>query len=84
MLTLNITVAAAGAMVIVRTVVPVRVQFGLGAARLAGRWPRYGACSMAAALVLLRLLRRRPKILESDNLLSAKPDLSRMSGAYSG
>lgn len=56
LLALNVTVAAAGAMVIVNTVVLVRSGFGLGAAELGWSLAAYGAGSMVAALAMPRLL----------------------------
>ncbi|MDZ4134690.1 MAG: MFS transporter, partial [Paracoccaceae bacterium] len=55
-LALNLTVAAAGAMVIVNTVVIVRAGFGLGASEMALALAAYGAGSMVAALLLPQLL----------------------------
>ncbi len=59
LLALNISVAAAGAMVIVNTVVLVRAGFGLGEREVAWTLAAYGLGSMAAALVLPRLLGER-------------------------
>lgn len=56
LLALNVTVAMAGAMVIVNTVVLVRTGFGLGAAGLGWTLAAYGAGSMVAALAVPRLL----------------------------
>jgi predicted MFS family arabinose efflux permease len=56
LLALNATVAAAGAMVIVNTVVLVRAGFGLGDREVAWTLAAYGLGSMAAALALPRLL----------------------------
>lgn len=56
LLALNATVAAAGAMVIVNTVVLVRVGFGLGQREVAWTLAAYGFGSMAAAMALPRLL----------------------------
>ncbi len=56
LLALNVTVAMAGAMVIVNTVVLVRVGLGLGAAELGWTLAAYGAGSMVAALAVPRLL----------------------------
>ncbi len=56
MLALNLTVAAAGAMVIVNTVVLVRTGFGLGASAVGWTLAAYGAGSMLAALAVPRLL----------------------------
>lgn len=59
LLALNLSVAAAGAMVIVNTVVLVRAGFGLGEREVAWTLAAYGLGSMAAALVLPRLLGER-------------------------
>lgn len=60
LLALNVSVAAAGAMVIVNTVVIVQAGFGLGQTHVALALAAFGAGSMVAALVLPRLLDRRP------------------------
>ncbi len=60
LLALNLAVAAAGAMVIVNTVVIVRAGFGLDDRALAFTLAAYGAGSMLAALSLPRLLERVP------------------------
>jgi len=59
LLALNLTVAAAGAMVIVNTVVLVKVGFGLGDGEVAWTLAAYGLGSMTAALILPRLLGKR-------------------------
>ena len=56
LLALNLSVAAAGAMVIVNTVVLVRAGFRLGEREVAWTLAAYGLGSMAAALALPRLL----------------------------
>lgn len=56
LLALNLTVASAGAMVIVNTVVLVRAGFGLGEREVAWTLAAYGLGSMTAALALPRLL----------------------------
>jgi MFS family permease len=58
LLALNLTVAAAGAMVIVNTVVLVQAGFGLGQREVAWTLAAYGLGSMAAALALPPLLDR--------------------------
>ncbi len=58
LLMFNLAVAAAGAMVIVNTVVVVRGALGLSDKEVAFVLAAYGAGSMAAALVLPRLLAR--------------------------
>ena len=56
LLGLNVAVAAAGAMVIVNTVVLVKAQLGLGESEVALALAAFGAGSIAAAVVLPRLL----------------------------
>jgi MFS family permease len=58
LLALNVAVAAAGAMVIVNTVVLVKSGFGLGDREVALALAAFGAGSMVAALALPRLLER--------------------------
>ena len=60
LLALSVAVAAAGAMVIVNTVVLVKVRFGLGDREVALALAAFGAGSMLAALTLPRLLERMP------------------------
>ena len=60
LLALNVAVAAAGAMVIVNTVVLVKSGFGLGDREVALALAAFGAGSMVAALALPRLLERVP------------------------
>jgi MFS family permease len=63
---LNLTVAMAGAMVLVNTVVLVRADLGLGDEAVAWAMAIFGAGSISAALVLPRLLERvddRPVML---------------------
>lgn len=72
LLALNLAVAAAGAMVIVNTVVLVKASLGLGAAELAWTLAAYGFGSMTAALTLPRVLDRvgdRPVMLAGAALL---------------
>jgi MFS family permease len=74
LLALNLAVAAAGAMVIVNTVVVVKAGLGLGAGELAWTLAAYGLGSMTAALVLPRvldLLGDRPVMLTGAALLAA-------------
>lgn len=59
LLALNLAVAAAGAMVIVNTVVLVRAGFGLGESEVAWTLAAYGLGSMVASLALPRLLGER-------------------------
>lgn len=60
LLALNLAVAAAGAMVLVNSVVLVRGMLGLSESALAWTMFAFGAGSMAAALILPRLLDRLP------------------------
>jgi MFS family permease len=74
LLALNLSVAAAGAMVIVNTVVLVKARLGLGQTEVALALAAFGAGSMTAALVLPRLLDRipdRPAMLSGGALLAA-------------
>jgi H+ antiporter protein len=60
LLSLNLAAAAAGAMVIVNTVVYVRAGFGGDQSDVAVALAFFGAGSMAAALILPKLLETRP------------------------
>jgi len=60
LLSLNLAAAAAGAMVLVNTVVLVRSDLGLGDTQVALALGAFGAGSMLAALLLPRLLDKRP------------------------
>ncbi|MGR3572386.1 MFS transporter [Brevirhabdus sp.] len=60
LLALNLAVSAAGAMVIVNTVVIVQASLGLGEFQVALALGAFGAGSMSAALLLPRLLDRIP------------------------
>jgi MFS family permease len=60
LLSLNFAVAAAGAMVLVNTVVLVRADLGLGDAQVAIALGTFGGGSMLAALLLPRVLNNRP------------------------
>ncbi len=60
LLSLNLAAAAAGAMVLVNTVVLVRSDLGLGDAQVAVALGAFGGGSMLAALLLPRLLDNRP------------------------
>jgi MFS family permease len=74
LLALNLAVAAAGAMVIVNTVVLVQAGLGLGAGELAWTLAAYGFGSMVAALALPRVLDRigdRPVMLAGAVILVA-------------
>ena len=86
-LALNFAVAAAGAMVIVNTVVLVKVQFGLAETQVALALAAFGAGSMVAALVLPQLLDRmadRPAMIGGAALLGigmlAGPLVASLSG----
>lgn len=60
LLAVNFAVSAAGAMVLVNTVVLVKSRFGLGESEVALALAAFGGGSMAAALMLPRLLHRLP------------------------
>lgn len=73
LLALNVAVSAAGAMVIVNTVVLTKARLGLGEADVALALAAFGAGSMVAALSLPRLLDRiadRPAMLGGATLLA--------------
>lgn len=73
LLVLNIAVAAAGAMVIVNSVVLVQAQFGLTQRSTALALAMFGAGSMLAALILPRFLDRwpdRPVMLAGAGVLA--------------
>jgi MFS family permease len=57
---ISLAVAAAGSMVIVNTIVFVQARFGLGQQEVAWAMAAFGGGSMAAALLLPRLLDRLP------------------------
>lgn len=83
-LALNVAVAAAGAMVIVNTVVLVQARLGLGAPQVALALAAFGAGSMLAALALPRLLERiadRPAMLAGAALLVAGVALGPLAGS---
>lgn len=74
LLAVNMAVAAAGALVIVNTVVYVQVEFGLDQQAMAVALGAFGAGSMVAALALPRLLDRIPDrtaMLSGSALLAA-------------
>jgi MFS family permease len=74
LLAINLAAAAAGAMVIVNTVVLVRAGLALGDAELAWTLAAYGGGSMFAALLLPRVLDRlgdRPVMLAGGAVLGA-------------
>ena len=73
LLALNLTVAAAGAMVIVNTIVIVKSRFGLGEPEVALALAAFGGGSMIAALLLPRVLDKledRPPMLIGAVLLT--------------
>ncbi|GHD98508.1 major facilitator transporter [Defluviimonas sp. 20V17] len=83
LLALNLAVAAAGAMVIVNTVVIVQGKFGLGQPEVALALAAFGGGSMTAALILPRLLDRlpeRPAMLAGALILT----LGTLSGPLAG
>lgn len=73
LLALNLAVAAAGAMVIVNTVVIVQARLGLGETQVALALAAFGGGSMVAALLLPRLLDRipdRPPMIAGASILA--------------
>lgn len=73
LLALNLAVAAAGAMVIVNTVVLVKARLGLGETEVALALAAFGGGSIVAALILPRLLDRlpdRPAMLAGGAMLA--------------
>ena len=84
LLALNLTVAAAGAMVIVNTVVIVRGRFGLGETDVALALAAFGGGSMAAALILPKLLDHlpdRPPMLAGAVILTLGTALGPLAGS---
>ncbi|MBN9670846.1 MFS transporter [Roseibium aggregatum] len=74
LLSLNLTVSAAGSMVIVNTVVIVQARLGLGETQVALALAAFGGGSMAAAFLLPRLLDHmpdRPPMIAGAALLAA-------------
>src|SRR5829696_9578735 len=83
LLALNLAVAAAGAMVIVNTVVLVKAGLGLGDSEVAWALAAYGSGSMLAALALPRLLAEvpdRPVMLTGTGLLVVGMSLGSFAG----
>lgn len=83
LLALNMAVAAAGAMVIVNTVVIVQARFGLGETQVALALAAFGGGSMIAALALQRLLDGmpdRPAMMAGATLLVAGMALGPLAG----
>jgi MFS family permease len=84
LLALNVAVAAAGAMVIVNTVVLVKSGFALGDREVALALAAFGAGSMVAALALPRLLERVPDrraMLTGAGVLGAGMLISPLAGS---
>jgi MFS family permease len=84
LLALNLAVAAAGAMVIVNTVVLVKARLGLGETDVALALAAFGGGSMAAALILPKLLDRipdRPAMLTGGTILSLGTALGPLVGS---
>ncbi len=85
LLSVNMAVAAAGAMVIVNTVVFVQAQFGLSETETAFALAAFGSGSMIAALSLPALLDRvkdRPVMLAGGVMLAAGTVLSALIDNY--
>lgn len=85
LLALNLAVAAAGAMVIVNTVVLVKAGFGLGDREVGWTLAAYGAGSMLAALALPRALERigdRTAMLAGGALLGLGLPLGPLASAW--
>ena len=84
LLALNLAVSAAGAMVIVNTVVIVQARLGLGEPQVALALAAFGGGSMAAALILPRLLDRipdRPAMITGAVILAAGTLLGPLPGS---
>jgi MFS family permease len=84
LLALNLAVAAAGAMVIVNTVVRVKARLGLGETEVALALAAFGAGSMAAALMLPKLLDRvpdRPAMVTGGVILALGTALGPLAGS---
>jgi H+ antiporter protein len=85
LLAVNMAVAAAGAVVIVNTVVYVQSAFGLSERDTAMALAAFGAGSMVIAILLPRLLERvtdRPFILLGGVMLSAGAFIASIMGTY--
>ena len=83
LLALNLAVAAAGAMVIVNTVVLVKARLGLGETDVALALAAFGGGSMLAALILPRLLDRipdRPAMVTGGVILAVGTALGPLAG----
>ena len=84
LLALNLSVAAAGAMVIVNTVVIVKARLGLGEADVALALAAFGGGSMVAALILPKLLDRisdRPAMIAGAVILAFGTALGPLAGS---
>ena len=84
LLALNLAVAAAGAMVIVNTVVLVQTQLGHGETQTALALAAFGGGSMAAALLLPKLLERipdRPAMIAGAGMLTIGTALGPLIGS---
>ena len=84
LLALNLAVAAAGAMVIVNTVVLVKARLGLGETEVALALAAFGGGSMVAALILPKLLDRvpdRPAMLTGGAILTLGTALGPLVGS---
>ena len=84
LLALNLAVAAAGAMVIVNTVVLVKARLGLGEPDVALALAAFGGGSMAAALIIPKLLDRvpdRPAMLTGGAILAFGTALGPLAGS---
>jgi MFS family permease len=87
LLAINLAVAAAGAMVIVNTVVIVRTGFGLGDRQVAWALAAFGGGSMLSAFALPRLLARvgdRPAMIGGALVLVAGTALGAVTGSFGG
>ena len=87
LLALNLAVAAAGAMVIVNTVVMVKGGFGLGERDVALALGAFGGGSMLAALVLPRMLDRlpdRPVMIAGAGIATIGTALGPLIGSFGG
>jgi len=84
LLALNLAVAAAGAMVIVNTVVIVQTRFGLEQSAVAWALAAFGGGSMAGSLILPRLLENipdRPVMITGAMLLVVGTALGPLAGS---
>lgn len=87
LLALNLAVAAAGAMIIINTVVLVKGSFGLSERDVALALAAFGGGSMIAALVLPRVLDRlpdRPVMLVGATIATLGMAIGPLIGAFTG